>query len=80
MRLPIKVKRPLTQNRALKNLLKFTGKPLEAVIRTLTENPAKLLKLENRIGFIQDSADADLVLLDEDSDIAGVFQKGRRVK
>ena len=70
----------LTQNLALKNLLKFTGKPLEAVIPTLTENPAKLLKLENRIGFIQDGADADLVLLDEDNDIAGVFLKGRRVK
>ena len=70
----------LTQNRALKNLLKFTGKPLEAVIPTLSENPAKLLKLENRIGFIQDGADADLVLLDEDNDIAGVFLKGRQVK
>lgn len=70
----------LTQNRALKNLLKYTGKPLEEILPTLTENPAKLLKLDHRIGFLNEGADADLVFLNEDNDVAGVYLKGRRVK
>lgn len=70
----------LTQNRALKNLLKFTGKPLEQIIPTLTENPAKLLKLDNRIGFLNDGMDADLVFLDENNDVASVYVKGRCVR
>ena len=70
----------LTQNRALKNLLKFTGKPLEQILPTLTENPAKLLKLDHRIGYLNDGMDADLVFLDENADVASVFVKGRQVK
>lgn len=70
----------LTQNRALKNLLKFTGKPLEQILPTLTENPAKVLKLDHRIGYISDGMDADLVFLDENNDVASVFVKGNRVR
>ena len=70
----------LTQNRALKNLLRFTGKPLEQILPTLTENPAKLLKLDHRIGYLNDGMDADLVFLDENADVASVFVKGRQVK
>ncbi|MDO4689651.1 MAG: amidohydrolase family protein, partial [Plesiomonas sp.] len=70
----------LTQNRALKNLLKFTGKPLEQILPTLTENPAKVLKLDHRIGYIADDMDADLVFLDENNDVASVFVKGNRVR
>ena len=70
----------LTQNRALKNLLRFTGKPLEQILPTLTENPAKLLKLDHRIGYLNDGMDADLVFLDENVDVASVFVKGRQVK
>ena len=70
----------LTQNRALKNLLKFTGKPLELILPTLTENPAKVLKLDHRIGYIADGMDADLVFLDENNDVASVFVKGNRVR
>lgn len=70
----------LTQNRALKNLLKFTGKPLEQILPTLTENPAKVLNLDHRIGRIADGMDADLVFLDENNDVASVFVKGSQVR
>ena len=70
----------LTQNRALKNLLKFTGRPLEEILPTLTENPAKLLKLDHRIGFIDNGMDADLVFLSEENDIAAVYLKGNPVQ
>lgn len=70
----------LTQNRALKNIMAFTGKPLEEVIPVLTENPAKLLGLDSRIGRIAEGMDADLVFLNESNDIAQVYLKGRAVK
>lgn len=47
---------------------------------TLTENPAKVLKLDHRIGYIADGMDADLVFLDENNDVASVFVKGNRVR
>jgi len=51
--------------------------PLETVIRAVTSNPAKALKLKNK-GRIQKDMDADLCLLDESTlDIDTVIAKGR---
>ena len=69
----------LTQNIALKNLLKFTERPLEEVLVLLTENPAKLLKVFDRKGSLANGKDADIVILDEANDIADVFVKGRKL-
>ena len=69
----------LTQDVALKNLLAFTGRPLEEVLLMLTENPAKLLKVFDKKGSIADGKDADLVILDENCDITEVFVGGKRI-
>lgn len=69
----------LTQNVALKNLLAFTGRPLEEILSALTENPARLVGVFERKGSIADGKDADLVLLDEENNIAGVYVRGKRV-
>lgn len=66
----------LTQDAALRNLISFTGLPLEEVLPMLTENPARLIGVDDRKGSIGDGKDADLVLLDEENDIAGVYIKG----
>ena len=68
----------LTQNVALLNLLKFTGRPLEEILPILTENPAKLVGIYDRKGSIADGKDADLVLLDEDAKISEVFVMGKK--
>lgn len=70
----------LTQDRALTNLLEFTGLPLEQVIPLLTENPAREMGVEHRKGFIADGMDADLVLLDDACAVVHVFARGRMVK
>lgn len=70
----------LTQNRALKNLMKFTGLSLERVLPMLTENPAREMGFDDRKGFIADGMDADLVLLDGENDVAHVFARGKLVK
>lgn len=66
----------LTQNTALQNLLEFTGKPLEEILPLLTENPAKLIGVFDRKGSIAGGKDADLVLLDQDNRVSGVFLRG----
>ena len=70
----------LTQNRALKNIIKFTGLPLEDVIPMLSENPAKFLGVDNRLGKIENGYDADMVFLNSSNDVTHVYLKGNKVK
>lgn len=68
----------LTQDTALKNLLAWTGRPLEDILPLLTENPARLAGAFQRKGSIADGKDADLVVLDGDCRVEAVFLRGRR--
>jgi len=43
---------------------------------TLTLNPARLLGLDRRKGVLAPGADADLVLLDANLEVAGVMARG----
>ena len=70
----------LTQNQALKNLLAFTGRPLEEILPLLTENPAKLIGEWGKKGSVEEDKDADLVLLDEENEVTDVFVGGKKVK
>jgi len=69
----------------LPKFMSFTGCPLDAAIKTVTANPARLLGLEDQKGAIACGKDADLVLLERDRSVhttivAGkiVFQTDRR--
>ncbi len=70
----------LTQDRALKNMLKWLPNTLEEIIPTLTENPAREMNLWDRKGSLEDGKDADVVLLDEKANIVHVFVRGKQVK
>lgn len=50
--------------------------PLEKVIRAVTINPAKILKLHTK-GRIEQNADADLCILDKELNIDTVIAKGK---
>jgi N-acetylglucosamine-6-phosphate deacetylase len=47
-------------------LMEFTGCSLTAAIETVSENPARVIGLAERKGFVRAGYDADLVLLEED--------------
>lgn len=64
-------------NRLLKTMLKATDIPLWAAVKMLTANPARLLSVDNRKGFLKEGFDADLVLFDEDINIIAVMNKGK---
>jgi len=63
----------------LEKLISFTDCSLDAAIRTITQNPAELLGLEDRKGIIAPGKDADLVLLDHDYSVHTTFVEGKIV-
>lgn len=67
----------LTTKMALKNLLEFTGRSLADLIPMLTENPARLIGVYDRVGSIEPGKDADLVFLDEDCQVVRTLVKGK---
>ncbi len=69
----------LTTGQALKNIMAFTGRPVEEVLQLLTENPAKLIGVFDKKGSIAEGKDADLVVLDEDNNVADTFVMGRQI-
>lgn len=66
----------LTTGKALENLLAFTGRPLEEIVPLLTENPAKLVGVYDRVGSLAEGKDADLVVLGEACRIEETYVKG----
>ena len=58
------------------NLLAFTGRPLEEIVPLLTENPAKLVGVYDRVGSLAEGKDADLVVLGEACQIEETYVKG----
>ncbi len=63
----------------VKRLMGFTGCPVDVAIKTVTENPARLLGLEDRKGSIAPGYDADLVLLDDDFSVHTTIVAGKIV-
>jgi N-acetylglucosamine-6-phosphate deacetylase len=69
----------LTLDRALRNIVAL-GVPLASAVRMLTLNPATLLGIEFKKGSLRTGADADIVLLDERLQLAGVWVRGAAVE
>lgn len=69
----------LTTGKGLLNLLEFTGKPLEDILPLLTENPAKLIGVYDRIGSIEEGKEADIVILDQTCQVVRTYAKGKSV-
>jgi N-acetylglucosamine-6-phosphate deacetylase len=68
----------LTQDRALRNLLHWTGLRLDDALLALTANPAQALALEGR-GRIEPGAYADLTFLDKNLEIDRTYVSGKLV-
>ncbi len=65
----------LALDRALRHMVAL-GIPLGEVLPMLTSNPARLLGVEKRKGCLVAGADADLILLDDQLQVAGVMTRG----
>lgn len=58
-----------TADRLVRNMVNMAGVSLEQAIKMMTETPARILQMENRIGSIQRGYAADIVLFDENINI-----------
>ncbi len=63
----------------LQRLMTFTDCPLDIAIKTVTENPARILGIEEAKGSIAPGKDADLVLLERDYSIHATIVGGKIV-
>lgn len=66
----------LTMDRALRNFKKNTGISIAEAVKTVTENPAKLLKMDDIIGSIGFGKSSDLVIFDDDFTVLYTFVNG----
>jgi N-acetylglucosamine-6-phosphate deacetylase len=66
----------LTQDTALRNMVGWTGIPVEEAIYMLTRNPAESLGVSGSKGSVQPGKDADLVLLDDDLKVQATLCEG----
>jgi N-acetylglucosamine-6-phosphate deacetylase len=69
----------LTLDTAFKRAVTLDGLSLDDTVAALSVNPARLLGLDDRIGTLEPGKDADLVVLDDSWDLAGVMRKGEWV-
>jgi N-acetylglucosamine-6-phosphate deacetylase len=65
----------LTLDHALRNMVSL-GVPLSSALRMVTANPARQIGLGARKGILAAGADADLVFLDANLEVAGVMTRG----
>ncbi|MCD8006383.1 MAG: N-acetylglucosamine-6-phosphate deacetylase [Oscillospiraceae bacterium] len=68
----------LTMAEALKNIVKFTGLPIEKAAKWLTVNPAEMMEWKN-LGRIETGCYANLTILDENLNVIYTVAHGRVV-
>ncbi len=66
---------------AVKNFMRFTGAPLEEVIPMATANPATLIGIGDKCGFIKHGCRADFITVKDKNDISlgDVFVCGKKI-
>jgi len=69
----------ITLDVALRNVVRWTGRPLTEILPMLTVNPARVLGIARRKGRLAVGADADVVLLDRSLNVRRVFLGGSEV-
>lgn len=68
-----------TTDRLVRTVWKKAGIPLPETIRMMCENPAKVMRIDDRKGRLLPQKDADIVLFDEDVTVRDVFYMGRKI-
>ncbi|MGT2742451.1 N-acetylglucosamine-6-phosphate deacetylase [Streptococcus plurextorum] len=69
----------LTTIQALRNICHYTGESLEKVLPLLTENPARMLGVFDRVGSIDYGKAADMVFLNPELEVQKTLMGGRVV-
>ncbi|WP_298301024.1 N-acetylglucosamine-6-phosphate deacetylase [Hydrotalea sp.] len=65
----------LTMHKALKNLIQHVGLPAETAINMCSTYPAKMLGLQNQLGFLKEQHKASIIAMDEDYQLLNCFHE-----
>jgi N-acetylglucosamine-6-phosphate deacetylase len=66
----------LTLDRAVRNVMRFAGWPLQRAVRLATANPAAVINAKNR-GVLTAGARADMVVLSPQGEVVNTVVGGR---
>jgi N-acetylglucosamine-6-phosphate deacetylase len=69
----------LSLDRALRNMISWTGIPLEEAVYMTSRNAAESIGVAETKGSIHPGYDADMVLLDDDLHVYATFCEGKLV-
>jgi N-acetylglucosamine-6-phosphate deacetylase len=67
----------LTMDRAVRNVIRFTGGSLQDAVRAATLTPARAVGLEQRNGLLVPGAEANIVVLGPNGEVRQTFVRGR---
>ncbi len=68
-----------TTDRLVRTMVKMANVPIEEAVRMITENPAKVMKIDDEFGKIEEGRDADLTLFDDDINVKCTMVNGEIV-
>lgn len=69
-----------TMDMVVRTVHRLTGLPLEQVVRSATETPARIMGLADRKGSLKEGFDADVVIFDDEVNMSEVIIGGRRMQ
>jgi len=69
----------LTLDQALRNIIKFTGMPLNEVLPMATSVPAEAMGWSGQLGVLKPRADADIIILNDELIVEKTFVLGKEV-
>ncbi len=67
----------LTMDKAVRNMVKSVGLPLQTAIKMATINPAKVIGDDRKKGSLEPGKDADILIIDENVNVYMTIVKGK---
>ena len=69
----------LKLNNAVRNVLEHTALPVHEVFNMASLNPAKAIKVDSRLGSLEEGKDADIIIADENINVIRTIKKGKTI-
>lgn len=69
----------LTMDRAVRNIMRFVGMPLQTAVKMATTNPAAVINVDRNKGSLEPGKDADIVIIDDKINVYMTMVKGNIV-
>ena len=69
----------LKLNHAVRNVINHTDLPVYEVFKMASLNPAKAIKLSDRLGSLEAGKDANIIIADESINILRTIKKGETI-